>query len=97
MEIMGKGHGPGASPYFEVLEDGIETRKEAEEAVLFYRNTGDYIAVKIAGDDEVFVPREIEDLATSYGIDTADPALREVLSGIVAEDPDLFGDWDRYQ
>jgi hypothetical protein len=43
------------------------------------------------------VPREVEDMASSYAIDATDPDLRGVLSGIVAEDPDLFGDWDRYQ
>ena len=39
--------------------------------------------MKIGEEAEAFVPREVEDMASSYGVDT--------------KDPDLFGDWDRYQ
>ncbi len=48
-------------------------------------------------DDPEFLPEEVAAEAEEFCLDPDDPATRAALRDILMDDPDLFGDWDRYQ
>ena len=94
--IYGRGLCADAPPV-SVIEDGVPA-DEIDAAVAFYNDTGDYAQVWARDHSQAapFVPSEVEDAAADFGLDLDDDT-RSVLAGIIAEDPDLFGDWDRSQ
>ena len=88
--IYGRGRAPDAPPV-SVIEDGVPA-DELDSAIKFYDETGDYSQVWARDHSAPELPAEV---AGQFG--PMDDATRSALASIVAEDPDLFGDWDRSQ
>lgn len=93
--IYGRGKAPDAPPV-SVIEDGVPA-DELDSAIKFYDETGDYSQVWARDHSAPSLPVEVEDQAREVGIDTNDATMRSLLAGVLMEDEDLFGDWDRSQ
>lgn len=67
-------------------------KKPSEQAVEQHQATNEWLKQNPAE-----IPIECVDEAESFGIDTSQPESRNALRELLEMDPDLFGDWDRFQ